>query len=119
MEKLSNLVCDPEAIHKDVVSGVRAEMPDSRDFSALSNLYKMFSDDTRIKILWILSRHEMCAGDIAVLLQMTKSAISHHMKSLRLTNLVRYEKRGREVYYQLADDHVKDIFYRGFEHIRE
>ncbi|MDK2965764.1 metalloregulator ArsR/SmtB family transcription factor [Hydrogenoanaerobacterium sp.] len=119
MEKQPNLVCDHEAIHEDVVSSVRADMPHNRDFNALANLYKMFSDDTRIKILWALSRHEMCAGDIAVLLDMTKSAISHHMKSLKLTNLVRYDKRGREVYYQLADDHVKDIFYKGFEHIRE
>jgi len=119
MEEQPNWICDNQTIYGDAVNSVRGDMPDNRDFNALVNLYKMFSDDTRIKILWILSRHEMCVGDIAALLDMTKSTISHHMKSLRLTNLVRYEKRGREVYYQFADEHVKDIFCKGFEHIRE
>ena len=119
MKKDTNFTCDCDAIHEDVIHIVKSAMPDGKDFRDLSDLYKMFSDNTRIKILWALSCHEMCVCDLAVLLNMTKSAISHHLKSLRLTNLVCFEKRGREVYYSLADDHVKDIFEKGFEHIHE
>jgi ArsR family transcriptional regulator len=94
-------------------------MPDGGDFHALVNLYKMFSDNTRLRVLWALSREEMCVCDLAALLGMTKSAISHQLKPLRLTNLVKYDKRGKVVCYSLADDHVRDIFEKGFEHIRE
>jgi ArsR family transcriptional regulator len=112
-------VCDCEVIHEDVVRRVRKTMPKEEDFYDLADLYKMFSDSTRVRILWALSRHQMCVCDIAVLLDMTKSAISHQLKSLRLANLVRYEKKGKAVYYFLADSHVKDIFQKGFEHIHE
>ena len=119
MNRNSGHTCDCEVIHEDVVGRVRAAMPDGRDFYDLANLYKMFADNTRVKILWALSREEMCVCDIAVLLGMTKSAISHQLKSLRLVNLVKYEKQGKVVYYSLADSHVKDIFEKGFEHIHE
>ena len=112
-------VCDCEVIHEDVVKRVRKTMPKEEDFYDLADLYKMFADSTRVRILWALSCQQMCVCDIAVLLGMTKSAISHQLKSLRLANLVRYEKRGKEVYYSLADSHVKDIFKKGFEHIHE
>ena len=112
-------VCDCEVIHEDVVKRVRKTMPKEEDFYDLADLYKMFADSTRVRILWALSRHEMCVCDIAVLLGMTKSAISHQLKSLRLANLVRYEKQGKVVYYFLSDSHVKDIFEKGFEHIHE
>jgi ArsR family transcriptional regulator len=79
----------------------------------------MFSDPTRVKILWALHCRRMCVCDLAVLLGMTKSAISHQLKSLRLTNLVKYEKQGKVVYYSLADEHVEDIFEKGFAHIHE
>ena len=106
-------------IHEDVVARVRDAMPYGESFYSLANLYKMFADGTRVKILWALSREEMCVCDLAVLLGMTKSAISHQLKSLRLTNLVKNDKRGKVVYYTLADSHVKDIFEKGFEHISE
>ena len=112
-------VCDCEVIHGEVVEKVRMRMPKDEDFYDLADLYKMFSDSTRVRILWALSREEMCVCDIAVLLGMTKSAISHQLKSLRLANLVKYDKRGKEVYYSLADSHVRDIFEKGFEHIHE
>jgi ArsR family transcriptional regulator len=79
----------------------------------------MFADSTRVRILWALSHEKMCVCDIAVLLGMTKSAISHQLKSLRLSNLVKYKKQGKIVYYSLSDEHVKDIFEKGFEHIKE
>ena len=112
-------VCDCEVIHEEVVKRVSKTMPKEEDFYDLADLYKMFSDSTRIRILWALSREEMCVCDIAVLLGMTKSAISHQLKSLRLANLVKYAKRGKEVYYSLADSHVEAIFKKGFEHIHE
>jgi ArsR family transcriptional regulator len=107
------------AIHQDIVARVSAVMPDNGDFYNLANLYKMFADSTRVKILWALSCSSMCVCDLAVLLGMTKSAISHQLKLLRLSNLVNFEKQGKVVYYSLADDHVKDIFEKGFEHIKE
>ena len=112
-------LCDCEMIHEDVVARVRGLMPDRKDFYDLANLYKMFADTTRVKILWALSCEDMCVCDLAVLLGMTKSAISHQLKSLRLTNLVKYDKQGKVVYYSLADSHVKDVFEKGFEHISE
>ena len=111
--------CDCHAIHEDVVERVRATMPEKDSFQNLANLYKMLADGTRVKILWALSREDMCVCDLAVLLGMTKSAISHQLKSLRLSNLVKYDKQGKIVYYSLADSHVKDIFEKGFEHISE
>jgi ArsR family transcriptional regulator len=112
-------VCDCDVIHEEVVKKVLKTMPKEEDFYDLADLYKMFADSTRVRILWTLSREEMCVCDIAVLLGMTKSAISHQLRALRLANLVRYDKRGKEVYYSLADSHVKDIFLFFFEHIHE
>ncbi|MCL2158386.1 MAG: metalloregulator ArsR/SmtB family transcription factor [Oscillospiraceae bacterium] len=112
-------VCDCEMIHEEVVGRVLAAMPEGGDFYRLADLYKMFADFTRVRILWALSCETMCVCDLAVLLGMTKSAISHQLKSLRLANLVKYSKYGKVVYYSLADDHIKDIFEKGFEHIHE
>lgn len=119
MHQQNQFSCDCDVIHEDIVQRVRAAMPDSEDFYSLANLYKMFSDTTRVTILWALSCNSMCVCDLAVLLGMTKSSISHHLKSLRLSNLVKYVRQGKIVYYSLADDHVKDIFEKGFEHIKE
>jgi ArsR family transcriptional regulator len=94
-------------------------MPDSKDLSDLTELYRTLADNTRIRILWALSCEDMCVCDLAVLLGMTKSAISHQLRYLRLANLVRYDKQGKIVFYSLSDDHVRDIFERGFEHVRE
>ena len=111
------ITCECEAIHEEVVNEVSGMMPPVRDFFDLSDLYKAFSDPTRVKILWALHCHEMCVCDLAVLLDMTKSAISHQLKTLRMSNLVKFQKQGKVVYYSLADNHVKDIFEKGFEHI--
>jgi ArsR family transcriptional regulator len=111
--------CDCHTIHEDVVSKVKRLMPAGEDFFNLANLYKMFSDPTRLKILWALHCNEMCVCDLAVLLNMKKSAISHQLKSLRLTNLVKFQKQGKVVYYSLADKHVKSIFEQGFVHTHE
>ena len=111
--------CDCEVIHEEAVARVRVEMPESDDFYNLANFYKLLADKTRVRILWALSHETMCVCDLAVLLDMTKSAISHQLKSLRLANLVKYDKRGREVYYSLSDAHIKEIFQNAFDHIKE
>jgi len=111
--------CDCEVIHEGVVSRVRESMPDGNDFYALANLYKVFSDNTRVKILWALTREKMCVCDLAVLLDMTKSAISHQLKTLRLAGLVKYDKQGKEAYYSLVDNNAKAILEKGFMYIRE
>ncbi|MCL2185941.1 MAG: metalloregulator ArsR/SmtB family transcription factor [Treponema sp.] len=112
-------ICENDITHEEIINKVRKIMPKDEEFYELADLYKMFSDSTRVRILWALSHSELCVCDIALLLNMTKSAISHQLRALRLTNLVKYEKRGKEVYYSLADSHVKDIFEKGFEHIHE
>ncbi len=110
---------DCDVLHEDVVNYVREQMPDRDDFTKLSEFFKMFSDGTRIQILWALECSEMCVCDLAVLLNMTKSAISHQLKSLRLSNLVKFRREGKVVFYSLADDHVKSILDQGFVHIKE
>ncbi|MCL2095820.1 MAG: metalloregulator ArsR/SmtB family transcription factor [Oscillospiraceae bacterium] len=119
MYRNERAVCDCHIIHGDVVERVREAMPDNQDFCSLANLYKTFADYTRVRILGALSHESMCVCDLAVLLGMTKSAISHQLKFLRGANLVKYNKRGKIVYYSLADSHVRDILEKGFEHIRE
>jgi len=114
-----SIKCDCEVIHEDVVKQVYKMMPPINDFFVLANFYKVFSDPTRVKILWALHCHEMCVCDLATLLNMTKSAISHQLKSLRMSNIVKFRRHGKVVYYSLADDHVKDIFRKGFEHIHQ
>ncbi len=111
--------CDCDAIHQDILDLVARDMPEKRSFHQLANLFKAFSDPTRARILWALKCHEMCVCDLAVLLNMTKSAISHQLKLLRLSNLVKFERDGKVVFYSLADDHVLDILARGFDHVNE
>ena len=106
-------------IHEDVIARAREAMVDDKHFHNLANLFKMFADNTRLKILWALSKEKMCVCDLAALLGMTKSAISHQLKSLRLANLVKNDKQGKCVYYSLVDCHAKEIFDKGFEHILE
>jgi len=111
--------CATTVIHEEVVARVRKAMVEDKHFYNLANLFKMFADNTRLRILWALSHEDMCVCDLAALLGMTKSAISHQLKSLRLANLVKYVKQGKVVYYSLVDCHAKEIFRKGFEHIME
>ena len=111
--------CDCNAIHEDVIARAKEGMPEADQIRALSNLYKIFADSTRLKIMWALSRERMCVCDLAVLLGMTKSAVSHQLKSLRLSNIVHNEKEGKNVYYSLVDEHVLEMLENGFAHSRE
>ena len=112
-------ICDCTAIHKDVILRVSAAQPAIDDFYALSNLYKCFADKTRVQILWVLGNEDMCVCDLAALLGMTKSAVSHQLNALKLSNLVKYRRQGKVVTYSLADAHVRDILEKGMEHIHE
>lgn len=94
-------------------------MPEAELLSDLSDFFKVIGDGTRIKILWALDENEMCVCDLANLLNMTKSAVSHQLRALRDNNLVKFRKSGKEVFYSLADNHVKEIFEQGMIHIKE
>jgi len=111
--------CAATIIHEEIVARVREAMLKDEHFYDLANLFKMFADNTRLKILWALSKEDMCVCDLAALLGMTKSAISHQLKSLRLANIVKYVRQGKVVYYSLVDCHAREIFGKGFEHILE
>lgn len=111
--------CDCHVIHESVVNEVREHMPEEEELLNLADLFKVFSDSTRIKILYALLRSEMCVCDISVLLGMTKSSISHQLRVLKQTRLVKYRKEGKVVYYALDDEHVENIFKQGFLHITE
>lgn len=111
--------CDCNVLHEDTVSSVRERMPSDEDVAKLADFFKMFADSTRVRILWALECNELCVCDLAVLLNMTKSAISHQLKSLRLLNLVKYRREGKTVFYTLADDHVKSVLEQGFVHVNE
>ena len=111
--------CDCNAIHEDIVNQVRDKMPQEESLYDLAELFKVFGDSTRIRILWALHEAEMCVYDIAVLLNMTQSAISHQLRVLKQANLVKNRKEGKVVYYSLVDDHVREIFDQGLIHINE
>lgn len=111
--------CNCDVIHEDVVNLVKDKMPDEDNLADLSDLFKVFGDSTRIKILWALDESDMCVCDIAYLLNMTQSAISHQLRVLKEARLVKNRKEGKVVYYSLNDEHVKQIFNQGIVHIKE
>lgn len=111
--------CDCDVIHEETVALARDRMPPEEDLYNLAELFKVFGDSTRIRILCALDEAEMCVCDIAYLLNMTQSAISHQLRVLKQASLVRSRKDGKIVYYALNDEHVKMIFDQGMNHIRE
>lgn len=108
-----------QVVHEDVVNKAKARMPQEDNLYDLAELFKVFGDTTRIKIIWALFESEMCVCDIACLLGMTQSAISHQLRVLKTARLVRYRKSGKTVYYSLNDEHVQKIFDMGMQHILE
>jgi ArsR family transcriptional regulator len=111
--------CDCTVIHEEIVDMVKGRMPEEEKLYDLAELFKVFGDTTRIKILWALDESEMCVCDIASLLNMTQSAISHQLRVLKQVRLVKFHKEGKVVYYSLDDSHVKQIFEQGLVHINE
>lgn len=121
MEELDPRVerCDYIFIHKDIVEQVTQNMPDDEILYDLAELFKLFGDSTRIKILYVLFESEMCVCDIAQLLGMSQSAISHQLRALKQSKLVKYRREGKTVFYSLADGHVRTILDQGMEHVAE
>lgn len=111
--------CDCNFIHEEVVDKVKGKMPEDEKLYDLAELFKVFGDTTRIKILYALFEEEMCVCDIADLLNMTQSAISHQLRVLKQARLVKFRKEGKVVYYSLDDNHINQIFNCGLCHIEE
>ena len=111
--------CDFIHAHEEIVEKVRQELPDEDTLYDLSELFRIFGDSTRIRILYVLFEAEMCVCDIAQLLGMTQSAISHQLRASKNARLVKSRRDGKTVFYSLADDHVKTIIDQGIEHVKE
>lgn len=113
------LACDFMYVHDEIVQKVRQEMPDEDVLFDLNELFKVFGDSTRIRILYCLFASEMCVCDIATLLNMTQSAISHQLSVLKKSELVKSRRDGKTIFYSLADSHVRAILDQGVEHVTE
>ena len=111
--------CEEHHVHPQLLEHVRMDMPDEERLYDLAELFKVFGDTTRIRMLYVLFESEMCVCDIAELLNMSQSAISHQLRILKQARLVRARREGKTVYYFLADDHVRAIIGQGMEHIEE
>ena len=114
MKKLE--MCENNVIHQEIVNKVKSKLPENIKIENLANFYKMFSDPTKVKILWVLDISEMCVCDLATITKVTKSAISHTLSSLKEANLVKSRRDGKIVYYSLADSCVKEILEKGVSH---
>jgi len=112
-------VCDFIHAHEEIVKKVRESIPGEEELFELAELYKIFADSTRIKILYVLFESEMCVCDIAQILEMSQSAISHQLRVLKQAKLVRFRREGKTVFYSLSDDHVRTIINQGINHIEE
>lgn len=111
--------CGFLCVHEHTVEQVLSDMPDDETLYDLAELFKVFGDSTRIKILYALFEAELCVCDIAQLLGLTQSAVSHQLRVLKGSRLVKPRKDGKTVFYSLADDHVRKIIAQGMDHIRE
>lgn len=111
--------CEDKCIHENLLDIVNEKMPDETELYDLSELFKVFGDSTRIRILFVLFEAEVCVCDLAEALNMTQSAISHQLKILKQNKLVKSRREGKSVFYSLADDHVRTIISMGLEHIEE
>ena len=113
----NEFICDCNIIHQEAVESTLKRMPDDNTFNKLAEFFKILGDTTRAKILFALDQNEMCVCDIANVLGMSKSSISHQLGTLRRMSIVKCRKQGKEVYYTLDDDHVQGLFELGIEHI--
>jgi ArsR family transcriptional regulator len=114
----SEFSCDCNVIHQDAVNQVLSLMPEEKTLNHLADLYKLIGDTTRCRILFALDHSEMCVCDLANVLNMTKSSISHQLAVLRRSGIVKCRKSGKEVYYSLDDEHIIKLFEIGLEHIK-
>ena len=110
---------ETSAIHPNIVDSVRADLPDDEFLYDLAELFKVFGDSTRIKVLYALFESELCVGDIAQILNLSQSAVSHQLRTLKQSKLVKFRREGKVIYYSLDDDHVRSIISMGADHIGE
>ena len=111
--------CDCKPLNIDLVKKIRKNMPDFKEISDLSDFFKVMGDSTRLQLLIALQQDELCVSDLSNILNMTRSAISHQLKALKVAKLVRSRKDGKTVFYALDDDHIKEILKKSLEHIQE
>ena len=111
--------CDSIEVHEDLLKIVNETMPEETELYDLAELFKVFGDSTRIRILFVLFEAEVCVCDLAEILNMTQSAVSHQLRILKQSKLVSARREGKSVFYSLADDHVRSIIAQGREHIEE
>ncbi|MGL5150292.1 MAG: ArsR/SmtB family transcription factor [Clostridium sp.] len=111
--------CNCNIIHEDVVIKVKDTLPQDETLYELAEFFKVFGDSTRIKIICALFQEEMCVCDLAALLGVSQSAISHQLRTLKAARLVKFRRDGKVIYYSLDDDHIKHIFDEGLKHIKE
>ena len=111
--------CEVPVIHEDVLARVREKMPAEEPVYEVSELFKVFGDSTRARIICALNIEEMCVCDLSALLNMTQSAISHQLRLLKVSRIVKSRKQGRVVYYSLDDAHIGQIFAMAFDHVME
>ena len=111
--------CDDTCPHQDILSRVQRAIPDEDTLYDLTELFRIFGDSTRVRILYVLFESEMCVCDLAKTLNMTQSAISHQLRILKQMKLVKNRREGKTVFYSLADGHIKTIINQGMEHIQE
>ncbi len=120
MEKeINEELQDSNIVRLDVIEEVKNTLPNDDMIFDLAELFKMFADSTRMKIICALKEKELCVGEIAFITNTTQSAISHQLRILKQSKLVKYRKEGKSVYYSLDDDHVIEILLKGCEHIEE
>ena len=106
-------------VHEDIVKRVQDKQPDDEYLYELADLFKVFGDTTRIKILYALFESELCVGDIALVLGMSQSAVSHQLRVLKDSKLIKFRREGKVIFYSLDDDHVRTIMSMGMEHVEE
>ena len=118
-ETKESLCCDTEEIHEELLKIADETMPDETELDSLAELFKVFGDPTRIRILFVLFETEVCVCDLARALNMTQSAVSHQRRILKQSRLVKNRREGKSMFYSLADDHVRTMIAQGREHILE
>ena len=119
IDKINDEKCEVTLIHEDNVKKAINELPDDELIADLSDMFKIFGDQTRVKILMALESGELCVCDIAAVMDMSQSAISHQLRVLKQSNIVKTRRQGKVVYYSISDDHVKEIFDIAIVHVQE
>lgn len=119
IEKDKLEVCKTVQVHEDVVQMVSEKLPDESQLYSLADLFKNFGDSTRLKILFVLMEVEMCVCDLAQVLSMSQSAISHQLRVLKTNKLVKSRRDGKQIFYSLDDEHVRGIICQGMDHVSE